>query len=312
MIRGLIKKAFLTTLFLIQIFFSSYSQSARMDKCEKFSESISKGILNRKLRNFEDSLAILQCLYFKLSDTIYSKTNNIENALNLVNKIIRKESSFQVKQLAVDIYICILMQNFPNHSYNAIAQLKKFEKNCYDSVDISLLAEHIENEKSSIRELVLFAGVLNNNLLKSKIKGKLSDVTLKKSDKWAIHLALARMGEKESIEFLKDRVSSLKLNSNVVDHIYVDLIYTRQKVLFDLIVEKIFSDEKLCESSNPDSETSILCGYRIIELIAPYIDRFPIKTLPSGDLDVESYENALITVRDWFLNNQMNYEIIKN
>jgi len=312
MITGFIKKAFITILLSIPFFFVSYSQSIRKEKCEKFSEAISTGILKKKLKNYDDSIAILRCLYLKLYDTLYNNPNNIENALNLVNRIVRKESSLTVKQLGVDIYISILMRKPSNHSYNAILQLQKFEKNCYDSVDISLLAEHIENEKSSIRELVLVAGVLNNSLLKSKIKSKLSDVTLKKSDKWAIHLALARMGEQESIEFLKERASSLQLNSNVVDHIYDGLIYTRQKVLFDLIVEKIFSDEKLCESSNPDSEMSILCGYKILELIAPYIDGFPIKTLPSGDLDVESYENALITARCWFLNNQMNYEIIKN
>jgi len=312
MITGFIKKAFITILLSIPFFFVSYSQSIRKEKCEKFSEAISTGILKKKLKNYDDSIAILRCLHLKLSDTLYNNPNNIENALNLVNRIVRKESSLAVKQSGVDIYISILMRKPSNHLYNAILQLQKFDKNCYDSADIRLLANYIENVKSSIKELVLVAGALNDSLLKNKIKGKLSDETLKKSDRWAIHLALARMGEQESIDYLKERVNSLQLNSNVVDYIYKDLIYTRQKVLYDLIVEKIFSDEKLCESSNPDSEVSILCGYRILELIAPYIDGFPIKTLPSGDLNVESYENALITAREWFLNNKMNYQIIKN
>ena len=47
-----------------------------------------------------------------------------------------------------------------------------------------------------------------------------------------------------------------------------------------------------------------------MEFLAPVIKTYPLKTDSNGDLITNEYENALITLRKWFKENETTYEII--
>ena len=131
-------------------------------------------------------------------------------------------------------------------------------------------------------------------------------------DRWAMRLALARMGEPDMTDYCLARLKKVKVNDDVVYEFIPDLIYTRQKPIFDHLLTLIESDEKNCSSSNPDSDEKIICAYRIIEQIAPYIENFPAKVDVSGELQTNDYAKLLVEVRTWITQNRESYKIVDN
>lgn len=127
--------------------------------------------------------------------------------------------------------------------------------------------------------------------------------------RWVLNLALSRMGDQAATDFCVRKVRSLSVNDDVVYDVLPDLVYTRQKAAFDYLLEIIESDEKNCSSPNPDSNAKILCAYRVIEQIAPFIENFPLSVDASGDINVTDYGVALTNVRVWIKTNKENYTI---
>jgi hypothetical protein len=116
------------------------------------------------------------------------------------------------------------------------------------------------------------------------------------------------MGNGETAAWCVQKARKAPVNSNTVGYLLPDLIYTRQKTAIDYCVELLFSDEKLCMPPNPDLSEKIPCAYRIIELLAPAIENFPIEVNPSIGLESDDYPKTLQTVREWFQANS-NYKI---
>jgi hypothetical protein len=130
-------------------------------------------------------------------------------------------------------------------------------------------------------------------------------------EKWNLALALARMGKAEELEYCMRKIKNLPVNNNLGNYALPDLIYTRQKQAMDYCLGLLYSDEKLCFSPNPDLSDSFPCGYRIMELLAPVIVGFPVKTDITGQLETDDYVNALQMVRKWLVNN-VDYAIKKD
>jgi hypothetical protein len=85
-------------------------------------------------------------------------------------------------------------------------------------------------------------------------------------------------------------------------------VYTRQPAIFKFLEGVINNNSENCQSSNPDSSKKMLCGYRVMEQIAPVIKDFPVKTDETGDLVSNDYVAALQQVRSWFAANP-NYSL---
>ena len=148
--------------------------------------------------------------------------------------------------------------------------------------------------------LLKVAGFLNIPDISGPIKEKIASGTLSRKEKWAAYLALARLGDATSVDFCLDEVKKFGLKNNVVYDILPDLIYTRQRKCFDYLVGIIQNNEPLCESANPEAPGKILCGYRVMEYLAPVIENFPLKTGISGDIVTKDYKQALKETRTWF------------
>ena len=113
-------------------------------------------------------------------------------------------------------------------------------------------------------------------------------------------LALARMGDNYALEDVLKRIRKLPVNDDVVYQVFPDLVYTRQRATFDVLLQALNSDETNCESANAEVERKIPCAYRVMEMLAPAIQSYPLKVDESGDIDTNDYTEALKTVRDWF------------
>ena len=105
------------------------------------------------------------------------------------------------------------------------------------------------------------------------------------------------------------QIKQQPLNDDVVYELLPDLVYTRQKDALDYLVAIIQSDEKRCQSADPEAEQNIRCGYRVLELLAPVIADFPLTLDESGDLAVSDYPQALEEARRWLTEHE-DYKIV--
>ena len=133
-----------------------------------------------------------------------------------------------------------------------------------------------------------------------------------KKDRWAALLSLSRMGDEESTQSILKRSRRLAINDDVLYEIFPDLIYTRQPVLINYMVTVLNSNEKNCLSADTENEIPILCGYRVMEQLAPIIEQYPLKLEASGDIDMKDYSKALVEVRNWFHQRGDNFKINKD
>ncbi|HNP07664.1 MAG TPA: hypothetical protein PKN99_08545, partial [Cyclobacteriaceae bacterium] len=128
--------------------------------------------------------------------------------------------------------------------------------------------------------------------------------------RWAALLALARMGDQEATQSVMRRAQRLPVNDDVVYEVFPDLVYTRQRSAIDYLIVELKRDEKKCFTADAEDETPITCAYRIMEMLAPVIDKYPLELDASGDIKTKDYKKSLVTVRAWFERNK-DYGIVQ-
>jgi hypothetical protein len=129
--------------------------------------------------------------------------------------------------------------------------------------------------------------------------------------RWAAILSLARMGETYAIEEVMKRVTRLPINDEVVYSLFPDLIYTRQRIPVAYVVQALQSGDENCMSADAEKERPIMCGYRIMEQLAPVVEGYPLALDESGDIKTDDYTLALELARHWLGQNE-NYRMITN
>ncbi|GHT23319.1 hypothetical protein AGMMS4957_14710 [Bacteroidia bacterium] len=178
-------------------------------------------------------------------------------------------------------------------------ELKAFAVADFDAAARDSIAKLLKNPNyPHYANIALLAGYIGVG--KEELTQHYQNPNLPVRQKWNIALALARMGEKEPLDYCVSKVKKAPVNSYAVDYLLPNLIYTRQKVAIDYCVELLHSDEKLCQSPNPNVSEKINCAYRIIELLAPAVEGFPIEVDPRFGLETDDYEKTLQDVRSWF------------
>jgi hypothetical protein len=180
-----------------------------------------------------------------------------------------------------------------------------FSKNAKDSISVLL-----ERETAHYDKLLKIVGFLDLKEKAELIRNMLANNRIRsEKNRWAAHLALARLGEQNEINYILFKIEKLQLNDNVVYNIFPDIIYTRCKPLFEYMIDVLQSNEENCFSANPESTEKIICGYRVMEYLAPVIEDYPIEIDKWGDIIVEDYPEALQLVRIWFTEKNNNYKI---
>jgi hypothetical protein len=201
-------------------------------------------------------------------------------------------------------YISALLNGCKDPNGSVIGQnivwLQSFHKSDFTIESKELITTLLRNNRLPHRQrLIMLAGYVDAG--RELMKRQLLQPDLSRNDQWYLSLALARLGDTSSVDFCLKTLQSQELNNQLVEFVLPDIIYTRQKKLLDVCIEYVNSDELSCFSSDPDNEASMLCGYRVLELIAPVLVDFPIQVNAIGTLNVPDYEDALLIARKWFL-----------
>lgn len=223
-------------------------------------------------------------------------------AYYIIKVIGKRSKDAKVRQAAVTSLIKGIKDVNTGVSGTASEALSGFAQDNFTQEAKEALKQSLDPRTSHLHQVIKLVGYLEMKDQQPKLTNILAS-NAKATDKWACQLALARMGDATAINFILEKVKSAKLNDDLVYTIVPDLVYTKQKLIFDYLIEIINNDTPSCQSPNPDSNVKILCGYRVMESIAPAIEKYPLLVNDFGELNVTDYKEALTKVRTWFSEN---------
>ncbi|MFT3738454.1 MAG: hypothetical protein QM786_06825 [Breznakibacter sp.] len=189
-----------------------------------------------------------------------------------------------------------------------ISYLKNFSLSTFDDQSMQFLLQLLHKPHAfHYKQLVMMAGYIGvgKSLFQQKL---LQPDDIPADVRWAMQLALARMGNTASLDACLAVIKKAPLGNETVECLIPDIIYMRQKKGIDYCIEILNDPRTLCMSADPDKSVRIMCSYRIMEFLSPVVADFPYKTDASGSLVARSYEEALLNVREWFVSHP-NYSL---
>lgn len=241
-----------------------------------------------------------------------SSVNIRLSAIFMVYKVGMYNENNITKEKAVNILIEKLKDKDAGVIGRVIDYISSFSLECFTSEMKYNIYLIVQNKIPHYDKLIKLAGYLQITDLVYYFKKMATEDKYSRKEKWAMTLAMARMGDEEAIKNIKSKIENLPINDDVIEEIYDDFLYVRQKEVFDVILDIIMSDKKNCLSSNPDNEIPVLCAFKLIKMIAPYIKDFPLKKDEAGEYIIRDYESTLKEIRTWIDDNIDTYELIKN
>ena len=188
-----------------------------------------------------------------------------------------------------------------------VSGLQKFKPADFDEYAIAKLTELIESSPPYLQQFIQLAGYLQ---MSTQLEHWAADWG--KSKKWRDYfgLALVRCGHEAKKAELIRKVREMHVDDEFNLRVLPLLTYVRQKEVMDFLLDIIMDNRKNCSPLGPDTYGHIICAYRVMEAVAPYIEGFPYSVGASGDLEVDDYETALQTTRQWIEENKKDYELI--
>jgi hypothetical protein len=234
---------------------------------------------------FNDTLALVRSRAYGVAKLLGQKSNDL---------------SFR-KGVVHDLVLAIRDKD-SGISGIASESLSNFTKVDFSEVDRDSIGRLIRPSTPHLPQVIKLAGYLDLQ----KFQPDIYQIVNSKSpfqNKWAARLALARMGDNQALTYFRNKLPKAPINDDFVYEIVPDLVYTRQKEIFVFLESIIHSQEKNCQSPNPDSSQKIECGHRVMEALAPAIENFPFTVDATGTLITDDYAAALVKVREWLRQN---------
>ncbi len=227
-------------------------------------------------------------------------------AMDLIKRTGIKSVDPEIRTKSVAFLIEAIKDKDSGNSGFALKSLKNFNKSDFNSIAVDSINALIGNVPYHLSDFHLIVGFAGNGASKDKLVSVLKqDNKRTQKETWFLHLALARLGSQESIQYCLAKVDNQELNDQLVYFILPDIAYIRQPDAFKYLESLIRSESTRCAAANADTEGSVKCAFKVMVLVAPYIANFPVKTDQYGDADITNYEQALIEVRQWFLDNPL-------
>lgn len=240
---------------------------------------------------------------------LYDSEQQVRNeAVRIVAQVALGHEDSDFRQTAVLTLTEMALQNNAVLSSNILSMLKSFPPLDFNASAIRNIEKFIFNGGHHLEEFIMLAGYLQ---MKPTLSTAFHLYESKNELRRAINLAMARCGDKSRIQAVVQSVKEKPLNDDLVYDYAPILLYVRDKATFDYLLSLMLDDRKNCTPADAEIPGSILCGYRIMEYVAPLIKDFPIKINPlSGALETDDYEKALEQVRAWIKATNYNYQLI--
>ncbi len=256
----------------------------------------------------ENAAIILNALPAYLRDSI----SIVRGRASSLSKLIGTQSKFgPIRNTAVQQLIIASKDKDTGNAGSALTSLTEFKKSDFNKVDRDTLYAIFNRKSAHLNTLIRLMGYLEIYSAKNDLFNLTQNTSLSRKDRWAAMLALARMADEQAATDVMNRVKRMPVTDAVVYEVFPDLVYTRNQEAIGYLVEALNNDAKNCESANSDNNERIPCAYRVMEMLSPIIENYPLKQNASGDIEAIDYPGALQKVREWFKVNR-NYKILKD
>lgn len=254
----------------------------------------------------ENAKSILTTLNTYSNDTLVV----VRSKAALITRVVGTKSAVSaIRQQSVTQLIGAAKDKSTGNAGAALNYLTEFKKNDFTKVHHDSLQRLFKRNPPHIDVLAKLIGFLEMKELKNDLFAMSQQSTLGRKERWSAILALARMNDEAAVTDMMNRVKRMPVTDGVVYEVFPDLVYTRRPEAIAYLVEALNSDAKNCNSADAEREARIPCAYRVMEMLAPVIEGYPLKLDESGDIDTKDYPAALQLARDWFTKNK-NYKIL--
>lgn len=245
---------------------------------------------------FRQPDALLTALIIYSSDSlpaVRSAANQIANSVGVQSKdaAVRQRCVAQLARAATDTQGANVAEVY--------SMLTHYQRSDFSTEAQQTLVNLFTSQPLYLDRLVRLAGFVGISTLQPAIKQLSGGQNKNNALRWAALLALARMGDDDAAQVVLRKVQRLPVEDDVVYDVFPDLIFTHHRLLIDYLVTVLQSDEAGCSPADPDQSEPILCAYRVMEMLAPVIENFPLKVGPSGDIQTRDYPLALQDARTW-------------
>lgn len=230
--------------------------------------------------------------------------------LDLIRLVGLKSENQDVRKTVVSHFVKSIPDKNLRIGGLASSAVVQFRKRDFSDSDKDSIVSYLRMGTPNLEGLFRLAGFLEIPSAKGKISAMLA-VKMSPTMKWNALLALARLGDDNATNLILEKISTSTVDDSFVYSIIPGLVYTRNKKVFFELEKIVQSDTHNCRSSHPDSRSSVLCAYRVLENVAGAIEKFPIKVDESGDMLVDNYQTALETARRWLRQNP-DYKLDRN
>jgi hypothetical protein len=293
------------------VLFSSLTLQTFAQSLETYFAEVRAGkfpTLPQEITKAENAKSVLGALSLYYKDTTSAVRSK---AYSVTRTIASKSKQEGIHQLAVQNLINACRDRDSGNVGSVLGYLTEFKKEDFTAVAKDSLRNLFKSRIAHLDRLIKLIGFIEIADLQSDLRALAAQTDARKIDRWSAQLALGRMGDKQSMQSIMDRVKKMQVNDDVVYDIFADLIYTRQLDAVGYLTRVLYSDENNCQSPNSERVAKIPCAYRVMEQIAPILEGYPLKLDESGDIDTKDYPEALKTVRAWG-KQQKEFKIIKN
>lgn len=192
-------------------------------------------------------------------------------------------------------------------------RLLSIDKTLLNNQSLQLIEEVFNNDALANYYTILLIGNLKlakdkrrlYDFIKRDSSGQFNKSISYKSTEWAAHLALARMGGNENMDFILSHINEEPHISTVYFNLLDDLAYTGQKPAIDFVVEKLFSDEAYgyMPYEEPLREIKTPFALRTLPILAVLIEDIPLRKSEVYNM------SDLRSTRAWFAKNEGKYEL---
>ena len=229
-------------------------------------------------------------------------------ARQLLTSLAINSSDRAIRQRATNLLVGALTLTGENESL--VYSLRQFQPADFAASARDTLAARIRQSPTSMASLIRLAGYIDLAALRDFLRSQSTPQNSNKKVRWAALLALARMGDEQATAAVLQQVKKQPMGDQVVENLFPDLVYTRQRLALDYLGEILSNETPLCTSLNPELTDAIDCGYRVMEMLALVIRDFPLKLGTMGDIETNDYERALAQARQWWRGHQYDYVIL--
>lgn len=239
----------------------------------------------------------------------YTKSKKVKTqiaAIQLIGRIGQMHTLLDQKQKAINLLLDASEGNSSILVSKALTYLKKFEPSSFDKEARRKIESRIRNQGYQVGDFVMLAGYLQLEPVLQEMRYEFKKGS---SSKQAVNLALTRCGNEEKITSLLEHINKISTDDGFVYEVAPLLVYTRQKEIMDYLLDQVLLNENNCTPADAETAGNINCAYRLLEMVAPVIEDFPLSVDATGDLAVADYRTALTDARNWIASNKNTYRL---